>query len=328
MATEEGLQVTLHPLPLLNISDHYTRQSLNTSDPAVRVVGGLLGTQQGRNIDIINSFELALDSSRELDHAYFATRRDQFRQVFPTFDFLGWYTVSGAEPSPFESRLHKQFLAYNESPLFLQLDPASSSSSSTSSKDLPLTIYETVLEPRETGEPEPSFVKVEYEIETGEAEKVAVDEVSQVQDDTANPQSSTASALIASLSSQRNALSMLSSRVSQITAYLAAVARGEAEKDDETLRQIQALVSGLKGHVGGGELEKEFMTEYNDALLTTYLASLTKQLLSVNELLDKQLLLSTLSQTGGRSGGPGGDRSGGGGRKNKSAVGASFADWA
>lgn len=53
---------------------------------------------------------------------------------------------------------------------------------------------------------------------------------------------------------------MLSSRVSQITAYLAAVARGEAEKDDETLRQIQALVSGLKGHVGGGELEKEFMT--------------------------------------------------------------------
>ncbi|GAA5908832.1 COP9 signalosome complex subunit 6 [Sporobolomyces salmoneus] len=332
MATEEGLQVSLHPLPLLNISDHYTRQSLNTNNPNVRVVGGLLGTQQGRNIDIINSFELALssapDSSElELDHTYFTTRRDQFRQVFPTFDFLGWYTV-GEAPTPAETQLHKQFFVYNESPLFLQLSSSRPSTSATT-KDLPLTIYETVLEPRETGEPEPTFVKVEYEIETGEAEKVAVDEVSKVQDDTTNPASSTASALIATLSSQRNALSMLSSRVAQITTYLTAVSQGKAKKDDETLRQIQALVSGLKGQVGGGELEKEFMTEYNDALLTTYLSSLTKQLLTANELLDKQLLLVTTNPSGGRSGGSGGERfGGGGGGKKKAAVGASFADWA
>ena len=53
---------------------------------------------------------------------------------------------------------------------------------------------------------------------------------------------------------------MLHSRVSQITTYLTAVSQGKAKKDDETLRQIQALVSGLKGQVGGGQLEKEFMT--------------------------------------------------------------------
>lgn len=127
-----------------------------------------------------------------MDHTYFNTRRDQFRQVFPTFDFLGWYTVGDA-PSPSETKLHKQFLVYNEAPLFLQLS-SSRPTDSTSTKDLPLTIYETILEPRETGEPEPSFVKIEYEIETGEAEKVAVDEVSKAQDDTTNPSSSTASA--------------------------------------------------------------------------------------------------------------------------------------
>lgn len=356
MATEEGLQVTIHPLPLLNISDHYTRQSLNTSNPNVRVVGGLLGTQQGRSIDIVNSFELALiqpppgssPPGLELDHPYFNTRREQFRQVFPTFDFLGWYTV-GDSPSPEETNLHKQFLVYNESPLFLQLsstssNPPSSSSSAaadgapptaTITKDLPLTIYETVLEPRATGEPEPSFVKVDYEIETGEAEKVVVDEVSQtVQDSSNHPASSTSSALIATLQSQRNALSMLQSRVSQITTYLKAVSQGEAKKDDETLRQIQALVSGLQGQEGGGQLEKEFMTEYNDALLTTYLSSLTKQLLTANDLLDKQLLLvNTNAAGGGRGGGgpgsgTGGDRLGHGGRKSKAVVGAGFGDWA
>jgi len=186
-----------HPLPLLNISDHYTRQSLNHNNPSIRVVGGLLGTQQGRQIDIINSFELALldssssdDSTLNLDHTYFTTRRDQFRQVFPTFDFLGWYTI-GDSPIPSEISLHKQFLTYNESPLFLQLSPQRPSSQT--GKDLPLAIYETVLEPRENGEPEPVFVKVEYEIETGEAEKVAVDEVSQVQDDTNKPGASSSS---------------------------------------------------------------------------------------------------------------------------------------
>ncbi|GAA5826308.1 hypothetical protein JCM5353_003787 [Sporobolomyces roseus] len=344
MATEEGLQVSLHPLPLLNISDHYTRQSLNHSNPSIRVVGGLLGTQQGRQIDIINSFELALleppsnsPDQLNLDHTYFTTRRDQFRQVFPTFDFLGWYTI-GDSPSPSETSLHKQFLTYNESPLFLQLSPARPSSQT--GKDLPLAIYETVLEPRENGEPEPTFVKVEYEIETGEAEKVAVDEVSQVQDDTTKAgTSSSATALIATLQSQRNALSMLSSRVNQITTYLQAISEGKAKKDDETLRQIQALVSGLKGQTGGGDLEKEFMTEYNDALLTTYLSSLTKQLLTANELLDKQLLLVNSSQSGsgGRGGGGGADRvgAGGGGRKGKVVFGGSsskggpeFGDWA
>ncbi|GAA5924689.1 COP9 signalosome complex subunit 6 [Sporobolomyces koalae] len=335
MATEEGLQVTLHPLPLLNISDHYTRQALNSNNPSVRVIGGLLGTHEGRNIDIINSFELALrDSSTspdlELDREYFNTRRDQFRQVFPTFDLLGWYTV-GSEPTPQDSHLHKQFLTYNEAPLFLQLSPERPNSST--SKDLPLTIYETVLESSTTGEPEPTLVKVAYEIETGEAEKVAVDEVSQVQDDTSATPASTSSALLATLSSQRNALSMLSSRVAQITTYLTAVSQGTAPTDDETLRQIQALVSGLKGQIGSAELEKEFMTEYNDALLTTYLATLTKQLLSANELLDKQILVvnSNASSTGGARGGKGNSRggaAGAGGRKGKVVVGGSFGDWA
>ncbi|GAA6060312.1 hypothetical protein JCM10212_002953 [Sporobolomyces blumeae] len=343
MATEEGLQVSLHPLPLLNISDHYTRQSLNHRDPSIRVVGGLLGTQSGRHVDIVNSFELALvdppsTSDRpplQLDHAYFATRRDQFRQVFPTFDFLGWYTV-GEAPTPQETHLHKQFLAYNESPLFLQLSAVASSGSAPdpSSKDLPVTVYETVLEPSDKGEPEPVFVKVEYDVETGEAEKVAVDEVSKVhQDDAASAGGSgNTASLVATLASQRNALSMLSSRVALIIQYLEALSTGQAKRDDETLRQIQALVSGLKGQVGkGGELEQEFMTEYNDALLTTYLASLTKQLMTANELLDKQTLIvaSSASNTGSSGGGGagpragGGDKLGSGGRKGKTVVGGS-----
>ncbi|GAA5891865.1 hypothetical protein JCM5296_003254 [Sporobolomyces johnsonii] len=330
MSTEEGLKVSLHPLPILNISDHYTRLSLQYNNPNVRVVGGLLGTQLGRDIDIVNSFELVVDDDGALDHAYFVTRRDQFKQVFPTFDFLGWYSV-GEAPTAAETALHKQFFEYNESPLFLQLSPSRPSTST--SKDLPLAVYESLVE-IVAGEPQPVFVPVAYEIETGEAERVAVDEASRVEDHAGGKGGAAGSSLIATLSTQRNALSMLSSRVSVITQYLAAVGAGKAKKDDETLRQISALVSGLKGQEMGGEgaeLEGEFMTEYNDALLTTYLSSLTKQLLTVNELLDKQLLVVSSTPSGGGPGSGGGSGSKGASgpsRRSKMAGSRGGGDWA
>lgn len=103
-----------------------------TSRPIRAVVGALLGTQAGRDVEIMTSFEVVAQptdsGALELDHAYFVTRRDQCRsrslfpvraqtdhweffdavkQVFPTFDVLGWYSVGDA-PSAQDTALHKQ----------------------------------------------------------------------------------------------------------------------------------------------------------------------------------------------------------------------------
>ncbi|GAA6042636.1 hypothetical protein JCM8097_008257 [Rhodosporidiobolus ruineniae] len=340
MSAQQGLKVALHPLPLMNLSEHYTRISINTGNKDTRVFGALLGTQQGREVDILNSFEIVVKPSGEdgngpleVDHAYFVTRRDQFKQVFPTFDFLGWYSI-GSAPTPEDAALHKQFFEYNETPLYLQLSPPSSL---TTGKDLPVTVYESTLELVD-GQPTPVFVPAPFEIETGEAERVAVDHVSKPME---GGEGGASSSLIASLSTQRSALSMLHDRLKVVLAYLHAVTSGKARKDPETLRQIAALVASLPGALdpaeaakgkgkeveavgesekeGGeqGEFEKEFLTEYNDVLLTNYLAALTKQLLTANELLDKQLLLVTApsgsSAGGGEGGGGRSTRSGGGG---------------
>lgn len=66
-----------------------------------------------------------------------------------------------------------QFFVYNETPLFLQL----SRYSIGKGKELPLTIYESNIEVIED-QPEVVFSPVGYEIETGEAERVAVDHAS------------------------------------------------------------------------------------------------------------------------------------------------------
>ncbi|GEM09316.1 COP9 signalosome complex subunit 6 [Rhodotorula toruloides] len=306
---------------------------MQTGILGTRVVGALLGTQAGRDVEVMNSFEVVVsndDGQLRLDHAYFVTRRDQFRQVFPTFDFLGWYSV-GQAPMPEDTALHKQFFEYNESPLFLQLDPSAPSSSSSDppgAKDLPVAIYESVVE-IVADKPEPVFVNTPYEIVTGEAERVAVEGVSKPE---AGNEGGAHGNLLVTLSTQRNALSMLQSRVSLIVQYLQACLEGKARKDNETLRMIASLVGSLPGgtDIGGaeesakegGELKEEFLTEYNDVLLTTYLSALTKQLLSANELLDKQLLFVASSGSGGRGGSFEGERSGGrAGRRNVRAFG-------
>ena len=51
-----GLQIALHPLALLSISDYITRHTLRQNTGPI--VGALLGTQQGRDIAIEQAYEV------------------------------------------------------------------------------------------------------------------------------------------------------------------------------------------------------------------------------------------------------------------------------
>ena len=54
-----ALSVTLHPLVIINVSDHFTRSRCNTSGSTdTRVFGILIGVQNGRQMEIANSFEV------------------------------------------------------------------------------------------------------------------------------------------------------------------------------------------------------------------------------------------------------------------------------
>ena len=55
--SSSGLQLELHPLVLLNVSDHWTRTKAVQGGKPSRVLGCLLGHQHGRVPAIVNSFE-------------------------------------------------------------------------------------------------------------------------------------------------------------------------------------------------------------------------------------------------------------------------------
>ena len=60
MAAEEtsALELTLHPLVVINVSDHFTRARCQSEQPAPRVFGVLIGAQKGRQVEVANSFEV------------------------------------------------------------------------------------------------------------------------------------------------------------------------------------------------------------------------------------------------------------------------------
>ena len=105
-----SVSVSLHPLVVMNISDHYTRVRVQTGDNTVRgeqrllysyhprricthdklvvnvVYGALLGRQKGRSVEICNSFELVVESRdgssvHVLDKEYFTAKEEQCMRV-------------------------------------------------------------------------------------------------------------------------------------------------------------------------------------------------------------------------------------------------------
>ena len=108
--------------------------------------GALIGKQSGRDIELMNSFELVLDhqlSTSEavvIDIEYYKMKEEQFKQVFSDMDFLGWYST-GDQPSGNDIAVHKQISEINESPLFLQLTPGKQNTT-----ELPVCLYESVID--------------------------------------------------------------------------------------------------------------------------------------------------------------------------------------
>jgi len=88
-SADAGLQVALHPLPILEISDYITRSYLRGYNGAV--VGALLGQQNGRDITIEHSFSLKsaknAEGIYELDYEWFLARleQSQFPVIFAAF---------------------------------------------------------------------------------------------------------------------------------------------------------------------------------------------------------------------------------------------------
>ncbi|TFK76798.1 COP9 signalosome subunit 6 [Pluteus cervinus] len=289
-STTSGLTLSLHPLPILNISEHLTRLKLQSNSSSPFVLGALLGTQNGREVEIVNTFELATEGTTgNVDHGFLVSRRDQYKQVFPSLEFIGWYTVS-QYPTSRHIALHEQFTGYCSTPLLLLLQPNLhlATSSDINAQTLPFKAYEPSVELKDRIT-RSVYIEVPYAVETGEAERIAVDWTARG--------GGSGTSLESHLQTQRSAVKMLHERILLLVKYVADVIAGQAKKDHTTLRALAALIASLPA-TENKAFREEFETEYEDVQLTAFLSALTKSANTLNELVDKHLVL-TANREGG-----------------------------
>jgi len=273
--TTGSVSVALHPLVIMNMSEHWTRVKAQEGKPT-QVLGAVIGIQKGRKLEIMNSIELLFEYVNDeivIDMEYYNLKESHFKQVFSEMDFLGWYsTGNGATDS--DIKIHKQFFPINESPVFLQLNPTSRTS------DLPISLFESVID-LVNGEATVLFVDIPYTLATEEAERIGVDHVARMS--TAETgDSSTAEHLVA----QHSSIKMLHNRVKVILAYIDAAQKGEVAKNHDILRDAYSLCYRLPV-LNSNRFGEDYFTQCNDVCLMAYLGAMTKGSNTMNQFLNK-----------------------------------------
>ncbi|XP_034943426.1 COP9 signalosome complex subunit 6 [Chelonus insularis] len=287
--TVGSVSVSLHPLVIMNVSEHWTRLVAQEGSEQL-VYGALIGKQKGRHIEIMNSFELVfsiIGGDVVIDRDYYNTKEEQFKQVFSDMDFLGWYTT-GDVPNERDIGVHRQLVVINESPVLLKLDPRPKNTD-----QLSVSMYESVID-LVAGEATMLFVPLSFTLATEEAERIGVDHVARMCSNDQGENSLVAKHLMA----QHSAIKMLYSRVKLVLMYVRAVESGELQPNHEIMRAARSLAHHLPV-LDSDKFKADFYNQCNDFGLMTYLGIITKGCNDINQFVNKFNILYDRSGMGG-----------------------------
>jgi len=264
--------------------------SSSTPPPHPRCLGLLFGEQQGRVVRVLETVEIASTTDEEgktvIQTEPMELDMKLFSEAYSDYECLGWYSCASAI-HPDDLTLHRQMTKYNERPLFVLLDPLIAASS-PELRSLPVTIYEEVV--HVAGEKSRSeFVTAPYTLQADEAERITVTYCAK-----AANQEETGSAVVSHYSTLLKAVSSLSARIRVLHQFLQDVQSGKvdirAQGDQQLLRDIKGLCNRLPV-VNKDAFRGQLLSEYNDALLVTYLSSLTKSAQLLADVQEKSALV-------------------------------------
>ena len=266
-----AIQMTLSPLVIMNVTDHYTRMRYITESLDAQVIGVLLGKQEGRMIKILHAFETKYDAEAQtIDKPFTQRRLESFSKIFPDFEIVGWYSTCTQEMDTeilhWEHGLNKQFEVFKDNPLFLKMNVSLQKREELekmgySKKDMPITIYEK--------NQEKEFIKCQYTIEPSEPERIALDDAKKDISSTKDR-----SQLSVNMTTTLNSIKLLRKNVMSLIEIIKNVP--ELRKNHDIMRQIASICNRLPLVSDTNEYNSELFTEYADTLLINELGVLSK----------------------------------------------------
>ncbi|KAK8160439.1 proteasome regulatory particle subunit RPN8 [Phyllosticta citrichinensis] len=293
--------VSVAPLVLLSAADHYGRTAKGTKK---RVVGVLLGQNDGKNVRVSNSFAVPFEEDEKdpsvwfLDHSYVEAMNDMFKKVNAREKLIGWYH-SGPKLRASDLEINELFKRYTPNPLLVIIDVQ------PKEVGVPTDAYFAVEEIKDDGTTTTkTFVHTPSIIEAEEAEEIGVEHLLRDIRDVA------VGTLSTRITSQLQSLQGLHLRLRDIGTYLQKVLDGDLPINHAILGNLQdvfnllpnlsapkiAAVAGSSsaaptppGPDADSDLARAMSVKTNDQLMTIYLSSLIRAITAFHDLIENKI---------------------------------------
>ncbi|KZO99481.1 Mov34-domain-containing protein [Calocera viscosa TUFC12733] len=286
MTTLAGTTVIVHPLVLLSVTDHHSRVAARTKK---RVVGVLLGQDNGKTINVANSFAVPFEEDEKdpktwfLDHNFIEGMFGMFKKVngkrligtTAKERMIGWYHT-GPKLRSSDQEINDLFKKYISRPIMVIVDVRQET------VGIPTDCYFAVEEIKDDGTATvKTFLHVPSAIEAEEAEEIGVEHLLR------DIKDSTTTTLTTRLTQQLASLRGLRSRLGEIQGYLQQVAKGEQPINHSLLYSLQDALN-LLPDLEEPATTRSFRTTTNDELLVVYLSSLVRSVVALHNLVDNK----------------------------------------
>ncbi|MCJ1352641.1 MAG: proteasome regulatory particle subunit [Icmadophila ericetorum] len=293
--------VSVAPLVLLSAADHYGRSAKGTRK---RVVGVLLGQNDGKNVRVSNSFAVPFEEDDKdpsvwfLDHNYVESMNDMFKKVNAREKLIGWYHT-GPKLRASDLEINELFKRYNPNPLLVIIDVQ------PKEVGVPTDAYFAVEEIKDDGTTTTkTFVHTPSIIEAEEAEEIGVEHLLRDIRDVA------VGTLSTRITSQLQSLQGLHLRLRDIGQYLQKVIDGELPINHAIMGNLQDVFNllpnlstpkspstttngsspvGAPQGVENSELARAMSVKTNDQLMTIYLSSLIRAITAFHDLIENKV---------------------------------------
>lgn len=290
--------VTVSPLVLLSVVDHYNRVA---KDSKKRVVGVVLGDNSSDIIKVTNSFAIPFEEDEKnpsvwfLDHNFIESMSEMFKKINAKEKLIGWYH-SGPKLRPSDLKINDVFKKYTLNPLLLIVDVQ------PREVGIPTDAYYAVDDIKNDGSAaERTFVHVPSLIEAEEAEEIGVEHLLRDIRDQA------AGNLSLKVTQSYQSLLGLHQKLREIANYLDKVYQKKLPINHTILGKLQNVFNLLPNlssadvnssrkvidsQVPGqstNPLSTAFTIKTNDELMMVYISTLVRAIIAFHDLIDNKL---------------------------------------
>jgi len=275
--------VVVHPLVLLSAVDHFNRTQGDKKAGNNRSIGVLLGSWQGKILDVANSFAVPFEEDPSnpevyfLDHDYLEAMFNMFRKVNAKERIIGWYHT-GPKLRPGDVNINEVLRRFVPHPVLVIVDVK------PKALGLPVSAYVCVEEVHDDGTPtSKTWEHIAAEMGAEEAEEVGVEHLLRdIKDNGA------IGSLTDRIQGVQSSIQGLHSHLKDIHVYLGLVLEGKL-KPNHQISYLLQNVFNLIPNMESDQFQGAVTVKTSDQLLVMYLGSLVRATIALHNVIDNQM---------------------------------------